>query len=153
MIAGIADTHTAIWYLFSDPRLGRAASDFIDATIVNGDHIGISAISLAEMIYLIEKKRIPANALEDVLAAIADPKIVLQEVPLDSGIVVKMKQFPREEIPDLPDRIIAATAQFYSVPVLSRDGPNPVVCHQDRLVKASETTGNDSLEFVPQAEL
>jgi len=79
-------------------------------------------ISLAEMIYLIEKNRIPANVLEDVLAAIADPKIVLQEVPLDSGIVVKMRQVPREEIPDLPDRIIAATAQFYGVPVLSRDG-------------------------------
>ena len=26
MIAAIADTHTAIWYLFSDERLGRAAS-------------------------------------------------------------------------------------------------------------------------------
>src|SRR5258708_6349015 len=122
MLAAIADTHTAIWYLFSDPRLGRAASDCIDATIASGDHIGISAISLAEMIYLIEKKRILANALEDVLAAIADPKTVLQEVPLDAGIVLRMKEVPRDEIPDLPDRIIAATAQFYGVPVLSRDG-------------------------------
>ena len=52
MIAGIADTHAAIWYLYSDPRLGRAASDFIEAAIIGGDHIGISAISLAEMIYL-----------------------------------------------------------------------------------------------------
>jgi len=121
MLAAIADTHTAIWYLFSDPRLGSGASDCIDATIANGDHIGISAISLAEMIYLTEKKRIPANALEDLLAAIADPKIVLQEVSLDAGIVVKMKQVPREDVPDLPDRIIAATAQFYDVPVLSRD--------------------------------
>ena len=67
MLAAIADTHTAIWYLFSDTRLGRAASDFIDATIANGDHIGVSAISLAEMIYLIEKERIAANALDDVL--------------------------------------------------------------------------------------
>jgi PIN domain nuclease of toxin-antitoxin system len=121
MLAGIADTHAAIWYLFSDPRLGRGASEWIETTILNGDHIGISAISLAEMIYLIEKKRIPATALEDVLAAIADPKIVLQEVPLDAGVVVKMNQIPRDEIPDLPDRIIAATAQLYGVPVLSRD--------------------------------
>jgi PIN domain nuclease of toxin-antitoxin system len=73
------------------------------------------------MIYLIEKKRIPATALENVLAAIADPKIVLQEVPLDASVVVKMNQIPRDEIPDLPDRIIAATAQLYSVPVLSPD--------------------------------
>jgi PIN domain nuclease of toxin-antitoxin system len=122
MLAAIADTHAAIWYLFSDPRLGSAASDCFDATMANGDHIGISAISLAEMIYLAEKNRIPANALEDVLAAIADPKVVLEEVPLDAGVVVKMKEVPRDEIPDLPDRIIAATAHFYGVPVLSRDG-------------------------------
>jgi PIN domain nuclease of toxin-antitoxin system len=98
MIAGIADTHAAIWYLYSDARLGRTASDFIESTMVGGDHIGISAISLAEMIYLVEKKRIPANALEDILAAIADPKVVLQEVPLDADIVAKMKEIPRDEI-------------------------------------------------------
>ena len=121
MLAAIADTHAALWYLFSDSRLGRAASDFIEATIANGDHIGVSAISLAEMIYLIEKKRIPGRALEDVLAAIADPMRVLQEVPLDAGIVVKMKEVPRDEIPDLPDRIISATALFHGVPILSRD--------------------------------
>jgi PIN domain nuclease of toxin-antitoxin system len=55
MIVAIADTHAAIWYLFSDPRLGTAASAFIDQTIAAGDHIGISAITIAEMIYLIEK--------------------------------------------------------------------------------------------------
>ena len=130
MPTAIADTHTAIWYLFSDSRLGRAASECIDEAIVNGNHAGISAISLAEMIYLIEKKRILENALEDILAAFADPKTVLQEVPPDAGIVLKMKAVPREQIPDLPDRIIAATAQFYRVPVLSRDG------HQDGLMKA-----------------
>src|SRR6476661_1947913 len=122
MLAAIADTHTAIWYLYSDPRIGRAASDFIDATIASGDHIGISAISLAEIIYLIEKKRIFANAFEDLVAAIADPKTVLQEIPLDASIVLRMKEVPRDEIPDLPDRIVAATAKFYGVPVLSRDG-------------------------------
>ena len=103
MIAAIADTHTAIWYLYSDPRLGRAASAFIDTTIINGDHIGLSAISLAEMVYLIEKGRIPANTLDDVLAAIADPKAVLQQVPLDDGIVIQMRTVSRQDIPDLPD--------------------------------------------------
>jgi len=60
MIAAIADTHTAIWYLFSDPRLGKRASAFIDDTIAKGDYVGVSAISIAEMVYLIEKGRIPA---------------------------------------------------------------------------------------------
>ena len=74
MVVAIADTHTTLWYLFSDPRLGRAASAFIDATVADGNHVGVSAISVAEMVYLIEKGRIPATALTDVQAAVADPK-------------------------------------------------------------------------------
>jgi PIN domain nuclease of toxin-antitoxin system len=122
MIAAIADTHTAIWYLFSDERLGPAASAFIDATIEAGDHIGVSAISLAEMVYLIEKRRIEATSLDDVLAAIGDPRNVLQQIALDDRIAVSMRSITRQEIPDLPDRVIAATALLYGVPVLSRDG-------------------------------
>lgn len=76
MIVGIADTHTTIWYLFSDPRLGRGAATFFEETQAKGDHIGVSAISLAEIVYLSEKGRIPTNALADLLAAIADPKAV-----------------------------------------------------------------------------
>lgn len=121
MIVAIADTHAAIWYLFSDPRLGSAASAFIDAAIANGDPIGISAISLAEMVYLIEKDRIPASALTDLNAAIADPKAVLQHVPLDEDVAMTMRHVSRDDVPDLPDRVIAATAQLRGVPVLSRD--------------------------------
>ncbi|HEV2991489.1 MAG TPA: PIN domain-containing protein [Candidatus Angelobacter sp.] len=121
MIVAIADTHTIIWYLFSDSRLGIAASDFIDQTTAKGDHIGVSAISVAEMVYLIEKGRIPANALVDLHTATSDPKAVLQHVRLDENIAMKMTDFSRQELPDLPDRIIAATALFYRVPVLSRD--------------------------------
>ena len=51
-----------------------------------------------------------------------DPKAVLSYVPLDKKIALKMVEVPREDIPDLPDRIIAATALFCGVPLLSRDG-------------------------------
>jgi PIN domain nuclease of toxin-antitoxin system len=122
MMAAIADTHTAIWYLFSDPRLGKRASAFIDDTIAKGDFVGVSAISIAEMVYLIEKGRIPGNALNDLHAATADPRAVLQHVPLDENIAMKMAEVPRQDLPDLPDRVIAATALFHGVPVLSRDG-------------------------------
>ena len=46
MIVAIADTHTTIWYLYSDSRLGNAASDFIDNAISNVI-ISESAISIA----------------------------------------------------------------------------------------------------------
>ena len=122
MVVAIADTHTTLWYLFSDPRLGRAASALIDATVADGNHIGMSAISVAEMVYLIEKGRIPATALTEVQAAVADPKAVLKYVPVDQDIATNMAAIPRDEVPDLPDRIIAATAHWYGLPVLTRDG-------------------------------
>ena len=121
MIVAIADTHAVIWYLYSDARLGSVASAFIDETVAKGDHIGVSAISLAEMVYLVEKRRIPANALSDLYAAIADPNAVLQHVPLDEKVAMKMADVSRQDIPDLPDRAIAATAQLLGVPALTRD--------------------------------
>jgi PIN domain nuclease of toxin-antitoxin system len=121
MVVAIADTHATIWYLFSDPRLGSAASTLIDDAITKGDHIGVSAISIVEMVYLIEKGRIPSNALNELEAAIADTKAVLQHVPLDENVAMKMREVSRQDIPDLPDRVIAATAQLRGVPVLSRD--------------------------------
>ena len=102
MIVAIADTHAAIWYLFSDPRLGKAASAFIDDTVAKGDHIGVSAISIAEMVYLIEKGRIPANALNDLHAATADPKAVLRHVMLDENIAMKMAEVPGRTFPIFP---------------------------------------------------
>ncbi len=121
MIVAIADTHTTIWYLYSDSRLGKGASDFIDSAIAKGDHIGVSAISIAEMIYLVEKGRIPASALRDLHDATANPKAVLRYVPLNEHVAMKMTEIPRQNLPDLPDRAIAATALVYSIPVLSRD--------------------------------
>lgn len=121
MIVAIADTHTTIWYLFSDARLGSAASVFIEDAMKKGDHIGVSAISLAEMVYLTEKGRIAANALRDLHAATEDPNAVLRNVALDHNIARRMAEIPRRDLPDLPDRIIAATALTYQVPVLSRD--------------------------------
>lgn len=121
MIVAIADTHAVLWYLYSDPRLGKGASDFIDATIAAGDQIGISAISIAEMVYLVEKGRIPVTALSAVHAATINPRAVLRHIPLDEDIALKMTEIRRLDIPDLPDRVIAATALACSVPVLSRD--------------------------------
>jgi PIN domain nuclease of toxin-antitoxin system len=37
-------------------------------------------------------------------------------------IVDAMREVPRAEVPDMPDRIVAATAVYYGVPVISRDG-------------------------------
>ena len=122
MVAAIADTHTAIWYLFNDARLSAAAGDFIDQAAAEGRQIGVSAISLAEVVYLTEKNRLPLNAYEDLRAALDDPDHVLTTIPLTADIVDTMPKVQRDAVPDMPDRIVAATAFYFGVPVISRDG-------------------------------
>ena len=121
MIAAVADTHTALWHLFDDSRLSRAAADFINQAAARRK-IALSAISLAEVVYLIEKNRLPTSAYEELTNALADPEHVLTEAACTAAVVQAMREVPRAEIPDIPDRIVAATAVFFGVPVISRDG-------------------------------
>lgn len=55
------------------------------------------------------------------LNAIEEENSVLIEIPLDKNTVKALVRVERKEIYDLPDRIIAATALYAKVPVISRD--------------------------------
>ena len=121
MIAAVADTHTALWYLYDDERLANAAGDFIDRAAAAGSQIAVSSITLAEIVYLIEKNRLPANAYGDLKAALNDPGHVFKEAPFTVEIVDALRRVPRADVPDMPDRIVAATAVYFGVPVISRD--------------------------------
>lgn len=120
-IRAIADTHTVLWYLYDDPRLSQTAKAFLDGIDAAGDQIAVSSIALAEMIYLIEKGRIPAEALERVLTALDQPSVALVELPFDRAVAVAMRRVERSQVPELPDRIVAATGLHLGVPVISRD--------------------------------
>jgi PIN domain nuclease of toxin-antitoxin system len=121
MIAGVADTHTALWHLFGDTKLSRTAEDFIQAAAARRDKVAVSAISMAELVYLVEKNRLPSFAYTDLASALSNPEHVFTETALTVEIVQSMRQVSRAEVPDMPDRIVAATAVYFRVPILSRD--------------------------------
>ena len=122
MIAGVADTHTALWYLFGDVRLSAPAKAHFDAAASVRERIAISVISMAEIVYLVEKRRILASAFDDLQAALRNRDHVLHEAPVTAEIIESMQRIPRTDIPDMPDRIVAATAVYFDVPIISRDG-------------------------------
>lgn len=121
MLRGIADTHTVIWYLFNDSRLSPAAKAFIETVGTENNQIGFSAITLAEIVYLAEKERIPKETFTRLVAALDQTDSVLTEVVFDRRVAEAMSDVERPKVPDLPDRIIAATALYLNVPVISRD--------------------------------
>lgn len=122
MIVGVADTHAALWYLLNNPLLSDTARRFIDDAATAGNDIVLSPISLAEIVYLTEKNRLPVSAYEELKKALADHEYVIEEAPFNAEIVEAMRQVPRGDVPDMPDRIVAATGVYFGVPVISRDG-------------------------------
>lgn len=73
------------------------------------------------MVYLIEKGKIAAESLTRLAGALLDPESVLVEMPLGVEIARTMARVDVLKVPDLPDRVVAASALFLGVPVISRD--------------------------------
>ncbi len=117
----VADTHTIIWYLRSPEKLSTNALTSLDNALNNGESIFISAISLVEMNYLVEKNRIPTSSLEQLLQLIDDPLVKLVVVPLDTPVAKAFTQIPRDIVPEMGDRIIAATSLYLGLPLVTKD--------------------------------
>lgn len=121
MSAVVLDTHAVIWYLSKSQRIPPAVVALIRRTINAGDPLYVSAISVLEVTYLVEKGRLPESALDRLVNALADPHAGIVAVPFDVDVALAARDIPREAVPDMPDRIIAATARHLGVPLVTRD--------------------------------
>ena len=120
-MAVVADTHALVWYLVEPERLSQVALDALEESIAAGEPVYISAISLIEICYLIEKRRIATDLLQRILAVLNDPNPSLVVVPIDLAISIAIREIDRDTVPDMPDRIIAATALHLNLPLVTRD--------------------------------
>ena len=113
----VTDTHSLLWYLYDIPRLGPEARAAFDA-ISRGDAVLlIPAIVLAEMVYVVERRRhdIDVGEILDQIAA-ADN---FQVLPFDLDGARSLISLT--EIPEMHDRMIVAAAHAYSAPLITRD--------------------------------
>jgi PIN domain nuclease of toxin-antitoxin system len=117
----VTDTHALIWYLEDSPRLGSAARSAFEACDRGECVVYVPTICLVEIVYLQEKRRIPAALKSALDAALQAGNTGLVPSSLTLDIVDALVQVPRTEVPDMPDRIIAATAVHLGVPLISRD--------------------------------
>jgi PIN domain nuclease of toxin-antitoxin system len=121
MMVAVADTHAAIWYVFGDPRLSANARALFERARDKGDQVGVCSITFAEIVYLVEKGRVAPDTFARLAGLLDDPARELREIPFARPIAAMLSAFARRQVPDLPDRIIAATAHYLGVPVISRD--------------------------------
>jgi PIN domain nuclease of toxin-antitoxin system len=120
-MSAVLDTHAAIWYVFVRKRLSRDALQFIRRAVDGGRPVYVSAISIVETVYLIERGRVPFEAFQRLEAALKDPASGMRVAPVDEEVAHAVHAVPRAVVPDMPDRIIAATALHLNLPLITRD--------------------------------
>lgn len=117
----VLDTHAVIWYLSGSKQLSPVARSHIDKELENGQAIFISAISLVEIVYLCERGRLPLEALQRLMDVLAGPSQSIVAVPIDKSVAETIQIVPRDVVPDMPDRIIGATAIHLNADLVTRD--------------------------------
>jgi len=120
-VSAVLDTHAAIWYFQRASALSYKALSSIRRAVESGRPVYISAISLVETIYLVERGRLPLAALQRLEAGLQDAASGLLVQAVDEDVARAVHQVPRDVVPDMPDRIIAATALHLGLPLVTRD--------------------------------
>ncbi len=121
MAALLADTHAAIWYLEASSKLSATALAEMRAAIQARDPVYVSSVSLVEIAYLVERRRLAADTFDRVLAILRRPGSGFIAVPFDVSAADAMRQVSAAIVPDMPDRMIAATALHLGVPLVTAD--------------------------------
>lgn len=117
----VADTHAAIWYLLGSPELSAVAKDFMDSVAASDGSILVPAVSIVEIIYLIEKNKLPSSTLPRLIQTVNLPYSSFSFSVIDAEVAQALAEIPRNTVPDMPDRIIAATALYLDLPLVTKD--------------------------------
>ena len=122
----VTDTHALIWYLEDTSRLSSAANQAFDRCDKREIVVYIPTICIVEIVYLQERGRISADMKAQLEAGLMAGTSGMVLANLTSEVVDALATIPRDSVPDMPDRIIAATAIHLGLPLISKDSRMPL---------------------------
>ena len=126
----VADTQVLIWYVIEPDRLTTEAVDALSAATDADQPIYLSAYSLVELVYAVEKATNPLTADDRhaILEELRRDDTPFEVLPVTAGIANRVAGVPRNATADPGDRIIAAAAEDLGVPLVSADRRMPATC-------------------------
>lgn len=128
----VADTHALVWHLFAESRLGKKALAVLTDAVAGNAKIYIPAVVIAEMIMVVEKRRISGITMSqlEIELELMRSSINFEFLPLFPETVIQSHTLTA--IPDIFDRLIVAEALRLGFPLLTGDS----VIHASGLVTA-----------------
>jgi len=113
----VTDTHSLIWYLAEDKKLGKKALSIFTKADKGEAIIIVPTIVLAEMIYICEKKKAELNAKQ----IINKIKNSLNYIPFNLDMEVLEEIISIKNISEMHDRIITAVALITKATLITKD--------------------------------
>ena len=113
----VADTHTIIWFLSNDTRLGNQAKKILEKADEGKVIIIIPTIVLAELIFICEKKDASVK-FKDILDKINESSNYIH-YNLDMKVISEIANL--KQIPEMHDRVITATAKLNKATLITKD--------------------------------
>lgn len=116
----LLDTHVWLWWLLGSDRLTHGERGALDR-LASRAELGLAAVSLWEAQMLFAKGRLVLDRPFDVWIREAAAATVIEIAPLDVEIVIALNGLPPSFHGDPADRLIAATARAYRIPLATYD--------------------------------
>jgi PIN domain nuclease of toxin-antitoxin system len=113
----VTDTHALIWWFTDSPRISRKAYEILEQCENGKNVVFIPSVVIAEALSIFDKKRVSFDfkKLFDMIEE--SENFVL--ISLDYPILQKMVEL--KNIPELHDKIIASTALYLDLPIITKD--------------------------------
>jgi len=113
----VADTVTLVRHLEKKRKLGRQAQRILNEADQGHHTVALSGVTLMEVLYLSERGRISVGlgALGNWLAQSRNYLVI----PVDFAVIAATATI--DDIPELHDRVIAGTAVWLGVAILTND--------------------------------
>ncbi len=113
----VADTHSLVWFLTDDKRLGAKAKEILERADEGKAIIIIPTIVLAELVFICEKKDSEIE-FKSVLDKINESSNYIH-YNLDMKVISEIANL--NQIHEMHDRIITATAKLNKATLITKD--------------------------------
>lgn len=120
MMEVLLDTCALFWAIDDPKKLSPNALAALQQVEAAGGHWYISEMTHIEFVMLWEKNRFPQAALEELRRLVA-VGTRLRKLPINEMVTDALSLVPRSLVPDLPDRVVTATAFAYDLPLVTSD--------------------------------
>jgi len=113
----ITDTHALLWWFTDSPQISPTAAQLFKKCERGEIAIFIPSIVMAEALSIFDKRRLTFDFKKLFNRIHKSENFIL--VPLDFAILQKMVDLT--DVPELHDKIIASTAKYLSLPIITKD--------------------------------